>query len=105
MDEFRSFSVDPVIFTRGEDTADYPDPVVEDDPLAETISAGLAIQIDEVSDTVSYVGRAEPGTLTSGFVWQISRLTETGPDLVVEWAEGTSEFDKVWDNRLLYNYS
>jgi hypothetical protein len=61
--------------------------------------------IDEVSDTVMYVGDGDVGALTSSPTWAIRRLTTTGNDLAVEYANGTPYFDKVWDNRASYTYS
>ena len=82
----------------------YAPPPVEEE-VVEVISAGLAVQLDEVSDTVTYVGYADPGSSTAAGVWQIKRLTEVGPDLIIDWASGTADFDKIWDNRLGYTYS
>lgn len=62
--------------------------------------------LDEVSATVSYVGEAVPGALQADPVWRIKKLDESGaPELVITWADGTSDFDKVWDDRATYTYS
>lgn len=53
--------------------------------------------------TYTYIGDALPGTAGSSPKWRIQRLTNA--TTTIEYAEGTSEFDKVWDNRELYNYS
>lgn len=105
MQEFRSFSIDPEEPTPVPGGSHYPPDPSEDDDLAETIEASLAVQVDEVSDTVTYVGKAIPGTDTSAGLWQIQRLTEPAVgDLVVEWANGAATFDKIWDDRLGYSY-
>lgn len=109
MAEFRSFTEPGAVYIPSIpdfDETDHtlPQPGEDDDLPSETISAGLAVQIDEVGDTVTYVGKAEPGSPTSFSVWQIQRLTEVGEDLVVEWASGTAEYDKVWDDHLTLSY-
>jgi len=64
-----------------------------------------ALQIDEVG-TVTYIGKAEPGSTTSVAVWQIKRIDETGsPELVVKWADGDRNYDNIWDNRESLDYS
>lgn len=53
-----------------------------------------------------YVGEAEPGTATSSPGWRIQLWTYSGGLLTqIDWAEGTREFDKVWDDRAGYSYS
>jgi len=54
---------------------------------------------------VSYVGEASPGEDTDVARWRIKRITETGADIVVDWADGNNSFDNVWDNRLSLDYS
>jgi len=54
---------------------------------------------------VSYMGEADPGTLTSAPTWRIKRITETGADVAVVWADGDASFDNVWDDRASLTYS
>lgn len=70
-----------------------------------TISAGLALQLDDAGAGTTYIGEAEPGTASSAASWRIKRLVETGADLAITWAGGTDNFDKVWDDRLGLSYS
>ena len=63
------------------------------------------IQLDDVGGGVTYIGEALPGTATSSASWSIKRLTETGDDLVLVWADGNSDFDNIWDNRAALSYS
>ncbi len=56
-----------------------------------------------------YIGEAMPGTATSAAKWRI-RLMEyddgtTKPPTGEIWADGTSNFVKVWDDRDSYSYS
>jgi hypothetical protein len=71
----------------------------------ETIDSALATQLDEASATVTYVGKALPGTATSAALWRVFRMTETGGDLSIEYADGDANFDNVWDNRASLSYS
>lgn len=78
--------------------------------LQQTIEAytvpTYALRYDEISSTEAYAGEAEEGSPTSGAVWRIKRLTfGPGGDVVIEWADGNSNFDNVWDNRLSLSYS
>ena len=72
----------------------------------------LASQIDDVggSPQLIYKGEAAAGSATSGGVWRISRITVTtdgggNDDLATEWADGDTDFNNVWDDRLALSYS
>lgn len=69
-------------------------------PAAEII---YTKRIDQVSDTVIYVGETIPGTPTSTAFWRIKRITMVGVDIVVEWAND-GQLASKWDDRasLLY---
>ena len=73
--------------------------------LSNGTSANYKTLVDEASSTVTYVGYALPGTVTSAVDWRVKRLTESGNDLNVEWADGDDLFDNVWDNRAALSYS
>ena len=66
--------------------------------------AETSTRLDEASATISYVGSAPPGSLTSAAVWSIKRLDSTS-GLVVLWADGNSEADNIWNNRASLSYS
>lgn len=67
-----------------------------------SIDAGLAFRTDNTG-TYTYYGEAFPGILDAGASWRISRKTNaTG---AIEWAEGDSRFNKVWNSRASYSYS
>lgn len=53
-----------------------------------------------------YVGEAEPGTAKGVAKWRIKKLTYSS-DVVsdIQWASGTADFDKEWDERASYAYS
>jgi hypothetical protein len=91
--------------TEGTTNLYYTDARV-DARIEETLMQQYTLLLDEISATVSYVGEALPGSLQGDAVWRIKKLDEGGtPELQVEWADGTSDFDKVWDDRATYTYS
>ena len=70
--------------------------------------AKKAVQFDEGvgNPTVSYLGRAAPGELTSAATWSIQEITEQAQgDIAILWADGDSNEDNIWDNRLALSYS
>lgn len=78
-------------------------------PATEETQAGLfATRIDDVSTTgVTYIGKAPIGSIESDAVWQIRKLDESGTPttLSITWADGNSNFDNVWSDRLTESYS
>lgn len=58
--------------------------------------------------TTIYIGRAQPGTLTSAASWSISKsVVASGADndLTKTWADGVADFTKIWDDHLTITYS
>ena len=65
-----------------------------------------ATELDFVSETLFYTGKAVPGTITSAALWRISRSTlGVDDDLTVIWADGDDAYDNIWDDRLSLSYS
>lgn len=63
--------------------------------------------VDEIDD-YTYVGEAEPGTLASEASWRIYRLDESGSgdeELIKLYANGSINFDQVWETRSGLDYS
>ena len=54
-----------------------------------------------------YKGEANPGTSETDSTWRISRtyIDPITDDIEEKWAEGVISFDKIWNDRLTYNYS
>lgn len=67
-------------------------------------SATYNVNLDEASATVTYVGEAVPGTAGSASTWRIKKL-DSSSGLIITWATGNSDFDKIWDDRASYTYS
>lgn len=64
----------------------------------------VRLATDSGDANIEYVGKAIPGSATSAAVWQISRIDNT-TGLVLEFADGNSSFDNIWDNRESLSYS
>jgi len=63
-------------------------------------------RIDFITDNELYKGEALVGSLESAPVWRIRKITiAIDSDIAEVWASGTSDFDKVWSDRLTYVYS
>ena len=73
------------------------------------IILGLDMQYNKLVDVVgtyTYIGEALPGTATSSATWRIKRIeTLSGGDLNILWASGSSDFNKIWNNRASFAYS
>lgn len=70
----------------------------------------MAIRIEyDGSSNPIYIGIAAPGVLNGDSYWQIRKLTFDGQNNVtsIQYASGTSNFDKIWDSRSdgTYTYS
>jgi hypothetical protein len=64
----------------------------------------LTVRLDEVSDTLFYVGKALIGKVNSDANWLIIRYTKVGNVLMSEYANGSEAFNQVWNNRASLTY-
>jgi hypothetical protein len=62
------------------------------------------LQVDTVGNT-HYIGYANAGSATSGTVWAIKKVVEVGNDVTITWADGTKDFNNIWNDRLTLTYS
>ena len=60
--------------------------------------------IDTPDATTQYNGFAEPGTATSAASWLITKQTISGNVITIEFANGSREFNQIWDNRASLNF-
>lgn len=70
----------------------------------DALAKRLTVRLDEVSDTLFYVGKALIGSIDSNSTWQIVRYTTTGSILKSEYSNGSEAFDQVWNNRATLTY-
>lgn len=64
----------------------------------------LTVRLDEVSDTLFYVGKAEIGKVDSDANWLIIKYSTTGNILKSEYANGVELFNQVWNDRATLTY-
>jgi hypothetical protein len=80
-----------------------------DEAIELTETAMYSKQVDASADgSVIYIGEATAGTAGSAALWRIKKLTFTsvdGEDVSIQWASGTSLFDKIWNDRLSLTYT
>jgi len=59
------------------------------------------------SGNVLYRGQAVAGSSTASPVWRIAKFLYNGSGnlTATPWADGTNDYDKIWDNRASYTYS
>lgn len=71
-----------------------------------TTMAVYTLRMDDVVGDITYVGEALPGSAEDDEVWRIKRLdSSSGIEVRVMWADGDTNFDNRWDQRLTLNYS
>ena len=73
-----------------------------------TIVASLALRQEfDANKLLLFLGEAKPGTLDSEGAWRIRTFIYNVDKRLIEirWAEGTGEFDKVWDDRAGFTYT
>lgn len=63
------------------------------------------ILVDDISLSSFYVGYAKNDATESDPYWQIKRIDEVNDIIYTYYAEGSQEFNKIWDNRALYTYT
>jgi hypothetical protein len=68
-------------------------------------NGAYAMQVDDAGSGVTYQGWAVPGPTTSSAGWRIKRITQTGDDYAIVFADGNANFDNIWDNRAGLSYS
>lgn len=61
-------------------------------------------KVDEVGTSI-YVGEAAIASPSSTTVWRIQKIVQTGSVLEILWANGNTNFNNKWDDRLTLSYS
>lgn len=62
------------------------------------------LKFDGEDPVYNYVGEAPLNTTTDEPYWRIYRLTNSGASLSKDWADGSDQFNKIWDDRTFYTY-
>jgi len=53
---------------------------------------------------ITYVGVAVFGASTAAARWKIKKITEVGTITTIQYADGDTKFDNIWDNRATLTY-
>lgn len=61
--------------------------------------------IDRISPELIYIGESVPGSTVCEPKWRIKKITQVGIDINIIWANGDSNFDKIWDSRESYTFN
>lgn len=64
----------------------------------------FATRVDEASSTVIYIGQAIPGSQDSAAMWLIKKIIISGATVSTLYANGSSAYDQVWNNRAALTY-
>jgi hypothetical protein len=67
-------------------------------------SSAPSVRIDQVSNTVTYVGEAGEAAVENSSVWRIKKIV-CSDGLSITYADGDTNFDNNWTNRASLNYS
>lgn len=70
-----------------------------------SVDREVQTKVDVASATVTYVGEAPVGALSSERKWKIKRISVSGNVTSVQFAEGSFNFIYRWDDRATYSYS
>lgn len=62
-------------------------------------------KIDEVDANTTYIGKASHGAATSSAVWQIKKITVSGTLTTIAYANGSDNYNQIFDNRTSLSYS
>lgn len=76
----------------------------ENTQMSGTGATSYTKHVDYVSASVTYIGEATPGTADSSALWRIKKITTTGEDIDIMFADGNANFDNVWDDRASLTY-
>lgn len=64
-----------------------------------------AVRVDQTDANTVYRGEAVAGSAEGSNSWRIQKVVVSGDDVTITWADGNSNFDNSWTNRLSYTYS
>lgn len=68
-------------------------------------SSAKALRVDETAAPITYIGKAAPGSDPANPVWSIQRIDESTPgETIILFADGNSDEDNVWDDRVSLVY-
>lgn len=82
---------------------------VDTDQLMADLNPQLIRNVDDdTANKFMFIGDAPTGTATSAAAWRIFRFdfnVDSSADIKKKYAEGSTDFDQVWDDRASLSYS
>ena len=69
-----------------------------------SVDTTFSIRIDQISDTLLYIGEGNLGADESAPVWSIKKMEQIGSVWRVTYADGNQNKDNVWSDRLTLSY-
>ena len=63
------------------------------------------LALDDAGGGITYIGTAAPGSSENSASWRIKQVLTTGVGLRILWADGDSNYDNVWADRVSLSYS
>lgn len=67
-------------------------------------TSDYSILIDEPTAGIMYIGKAVTGSSSAAAVWQVKKLTESGTETSILFADGSNSFTNIWDARASLTY-
>jgi len=97
--------INPATEEKQDDIITAIEEIAEASEIQPTTEAPQAMIVDEVSAALTYQGWAVVGAATNAAIWRIRRISVAGVITTIDWADGDSNYDNVWDNRAALSYS
>lgn len=69
------------------------------------VTYAIQLAVKSTDSTITYIGKAIAGSSLASAVWQIKRMTDTSGDLSIEFADGDTNFNNIWNSREALTYS
>ena len=69
-----------------------------------SVDTTFSIRIDQISDTLLYIGEGNLGADESAPVWSIKNMEQIGSVWRITYADGNQNKDNVWSDRLTLSY-
>lgn len=69
-----------------------------------SVDTTFSIRIDQISDTLLYIGEGNLGADESAPVWSIKKIEQIGSVWRITYADGNQNKDNVWSDRLTLSY-
>ena len=69
-----------------------------------SVDTTFSIRIDQISDTLLYIGEGNLGADESTPVWSIKKMEQIGSVWKLTYADGNQNKDNVWSDRLTLSY-